>query len=63
MIVEIDGIYFNPLQITTMWEKTDGGEVRVYFSDSIEECIIFNNWKVSDLASRINELIEEFNKK
>lgn len=59
MIIQIDDIYFNPLQIQQLTEAD--GDILVWFSN--EQPLRFKNWKIYNLASEINRCIESFNQK
>lgn len=58
MILRIDGKYFNPAQITVMVQAENN--VKVFQSDTVEAYILFENWKIDDLAAEINIQIEKF---
>lgn len=59
MILQISGLYFNPLQITMM--QQDGADTLVWFATGLDEALRFVNWKVQDLANEINRRIVQFN--
>ena len=56
MIIQIDDQYFNPLQIIFLTQYDS--DIHVYFNDGAK--LVFNNWKVYDLAARINQAISDF---
>jgi hypothetical protein len=59
MILQIGGLYFNPLQITMM--QQDGTDTLVWFASDKDDTLRFVNWKVQDLANEINRRIVQFN--
>ena len=59
MIMQIEGFYFNPLQVTLLIQV--GSDVHLFLSDSCEAFRCFENWKVADFAAEINRCIKEFN--
>jgi hypothetical protein len=65
MIIEIDGHFFNPLLIRELIETKDADrkviDTRIWFDDN--HYIVLDGWTAYNLAARINELIEEFNRK
>lgn len=59
MILQINGLYFNPLQITMM--QQDGANTLVWFAAHADDILRFVNWQVQDLANEINRRIVQFN--
>lgn len=58
MIIQINGWYFNPLQITMI--QQDGADTLVWFATGNDECLRFKGWKVQNLADEINTRIIQF---
>jgi len=57
MIIEIDGIYFNPHHVVVL-EETDEG-CRAHLTGDAGESFAFRGWGAFALAKRINQKVRE----
>jgi len=58
MIIQIDGIYFNPEIVVGL--RQEDKDVRMFYGPEAYHFKEFKNWKIEDLAAEINRCIEEF---
>jgi len=58
MIIQIDGIYFNPEIVVGL--RQEDNDVRMFYGPEAYHFKEFKNWKVADFAAEINRCIEEF---